>query len=159
MFSLITQKFNPMNITIFIIISLVSGFIGTLVMTTTQFLEITISKRQSSFTPAIAVSRVLGINLERLSYRHKTVLNYVAHFGYGTAWGIPLLIATFLSLDTFLSIVWWYFMLVWFQGFIIAPLFAQTSWPWRWGLKNILIDGIHKVIYSTSVVSVYLWLT
>ena len=141
-----------------IFLSLIAGFLGTVVMTISQFIEIGFTKRSSSFTPAMITSRLLGINFERLSEKAKVALNYATHFGYGTLLGVlvPLLLYALGSQGATMVIII-NALIVWVQGLIVVPVLGSLPPPWQWGTKWVIIDAFHHFVLGASTAVIYLF--
>jgi len=155
----------------FIVLSLSAGLVGTIAMTTGQLLEIKfISHRKFSYTPAIAISRLMNINFEVLSEMRKSQLNYLVHFTYGTMAGLPLfigavMISTDNSLFQLLNLLHipeyfflYYFAFIWLQGLMIVPLLAKTDPPWKWGTFSIATDAFHHLVYTSVAFYSYFYI-
>src|SRR3982751_4432655 len=65
---------------------LLSGLLGTAVMTVSSTLEMKLRKRAPSSTPAKAAQKLLGV--EPRDERAAQRLSNLVHFAYGTAWGL-----------------------------------------------------------------------
>lgn len=65
---------------------LLAGLIGTAAMTVSSTVEMRVNQRGASTTPAQAVSEVTGVSPADETSQQK--LNTLAHWGYGTAWGL-----------------------------------------------------------------------
>lgn len=146
------------SIGIIIVITLVAGFLGTIVMTLGQVFEMRLTGRTGSFSPAIAFSKVFGIDFEALTEKNKTVLNYGAHFLYGTVWAVPFVLLLLAGFTNYLSMLLVYFLIVWVQGMLVVPLLGIAPPPWRWGVGSLSKDGMHHLIYAlaTSLVLIKL---
>lgn len=129
--------------------AIVAGFLGTVVMTIGQFIEITITHRDSSFTPAIIFSRIFRLDFNKLSQRQKGLLNYVSHFGYGAFLGIFFPLFAFVISNKFFLFLG-YALFIWIQGLITVNTFGGVEPFWRWGGKWIFIDAFHHAILAVS---------
>jgi hypothetical protein len=65
---------------------LLAGLAGTAAMTVSSTVEMKINDRGSSTTPAQAVAEVTGVRPADDTAQQR--LNTLAHWGYGTAWGL-----------------------------------------------------------------------
>ncbi len=138
------------NIATVVLITLVAGFLGTTIMTFGQIFEMRITGRASSFSPGIVFSKVFGINFGALTEKNKKVLNYIAHFLYGTVWTIPFMFLLLYGLTNYLSMLLMYFLIVWTQGMVVVSLFGIGPPPWKWGIKSLSRDGMHHFIYAVA---------
>ena len=136
---------------------MIAGFLGTALMTVSQLIEMKITRREASFTPAIIISRIFRIPFERLSERNKVRLNWTVHIGYGTLLGltVPVLM---LFIQNLFALALINFIVVWGQGLIMVPLLGGHSPPWKWGLKWLFLDGFHHFVLSTATAVLYLTL-
>jgi len=138
------------------LITFVAGFLGTIVMTLGQLLEMKITGRSGSFSPAIAFSKIFGIDFGALTEKNKTVLNNVAHLLYGTLWAVPFTLLILAGFTDYLSMLLIYFLIVWVQGMIVAPLLDIAPPPWKWGVKSLSKDGLHHFIYALATSFVFI---
>jgi len=138
------------------LITIASGFLGAIVMMFGQMLERKITGREESFSPAIVFSKIFGIDFDVLTEKNKTVFNYGAHLLYGTVWAIPFVLLLLGGFTNYLSMLIIYFIIVWAQGVIIAPLLDIAPPPWKQGVKNLSKDGIHHFIYAFTTSLVFI---
>ena len=141
-----------------LILSFVAAFGGTLTMTLSQEIEMRINRRPVSFTPALAVFKILRLNFDVLSSRMKTFWSYTVHFVYGTFLGFPLALLYFFNVTNFVSVLVIYFLIIWIQGLIIIPLLGIAGPPWTWGVQPILTEIFHKTVYAFSTVIFFIFL-
>jgi len=141
-----------------IIISLISGFIGTASMTLSQIIEMKIRNRKASFTPAISVSRIFKIDFEKLSQVNKVRLNNAVHWGYGTAWGLFMVLFYLFNLNNLTYMILIYFVIMWGHGLILLPSLKVADPPWKWKKSDILLDAFHHFILAIITVLAYVYL-
>ena len=137
-------------------VSFIAGFLGTVVMTVGQEIQIRITKRPISYTPAIAFFKVFRLDFDALGNRAKGVASYAVHFAYGTFWGFPLALFYLAGFIDFIPMLIVYFLIVWIQGFITISLLRIAGPPWTWGLKKNLIEFFFKALYTTASLSFFL---
>ncbi|MFL5796778.1 MAG: hypothetical protein ACJ77A_02450 [Actinomycetota bacterium] len=134
----------------------VAGAAGTAAITVSQMMEAKIRGREPSTSAAQAVENVLDV--EPRYDKAEQRLNTVAHFGYGTAWGIPRgLLAAFglgpvpATLLHFLGV----------QGAAMAVVPATTESPpvTEWPRREIAVETLHHIVYATVAGAVFSWLT
>ena len=147
-----------MEFILIVLISFVAAFAGTVAMTLSQEIEIRITRRKISYTPAIAVFKILHLDFEKLSNTAKGVFSYLVHFGYGTIWGFPLALFYMFNFVSFIPVLIAYFFIVWIQGIVVIPLFGIAGPFWTWGRRAILTEVFHKIIYSAVTVVLFFWL-
>ena len=130
-----------------ILFSLAAGFLGTIIMTISQFIEIAITRRASSFTPAIISSRIFRFDFNKLNQRQKVLLNYITHFGFGTFLGIFFPLFAFLISSKFFLFLG-YGLFIWIQGLVTVSTLGGVEPFWRWGRKWIFIDAFHHTVLA-----------
>jgi len=141
-----------------IFLTLAAGLAGTIVMTIGQYIEIAISKRAPSHTPAIAAAKVLRIDFENFSEKHKNWFSNFVHYTYGTVWAWPVpALMMFTELPT-LMLTLVYFLIVWVQGFVVLKILGIAPWIWTWEKKWIFLEILFKGIYAVSVVLIFFFL-
>ena len=145
-----------MNLVLLFGTSLVAGFLGTVVMTVGQEIQIRIAKRPISYTPALAFFKIFRLDFDALNSRAKGVASYAVHFVYGTVWGFPLAILYLVGFTDFISTLIVYFLIVWIQGFITVWLFRIAGPPWTWGLRANLMEFFFKALYATAGLSSFM---
>jgi len=144
-----------MEVIILFAFSFIAAFLGTVVMTVGQEIELRINKRPISYTPALAVFKILRLDFERLSEKAKIFTSYLVHFGYGTFFGFPLVLLYLFGVTGFWTVTISYFFIVWIQGLIVIPLLGVAPPPWTWGTKAILTEIVHKAIYALATTAVF----
>jgi len=153
------DKIFVMESLLIIGLGLVSGLIGTIAMTTGQYVEIAINKRKSSFTPALIISKVFRFDLEKFDIQAKVRLNNLVHWSYGILWGAILAIIAYFFFE--LSLLWTavlYFIVFWIQALIVIPLYGIAPPVWKWEAKWIGIDALHHFVYAIVAAGSFLWL-
>lgn len=136
--------------------SLAAGFLGTVVMTIGQEIQIRVTKRPISYTPAIAFFKIFRLDFDALSSRVKGVASYAVHFVYGTAWGFPLALLYLAGFTDFIPTLIVYFLIVWVQGLTVVWLLRIAGPPWKWGLKANLMEFFFKALYATAGLSFFM---
>lgn len=147
-----------MTFVVLLLVSFAAGFLGTVIMTVVQLLEIELTKRPSSYVPALAFAKVFRFDLEKLSEISKDILNYAAHFAFGTFWGFPLAFFIFLGFVNFIPVLILYFLIVWTQGWVVLWALRFAPPIWRWKTRSIFVDGFHHFIYALSTVLFFLFI-
>lgn len=129
-------------------IGLVAGLVGTAAITVSQLIEMRIRGRKPSNSPAKAVSMVFAIHPDDAPAEAR--LSTLAHWGYGTSWGAARGLMTVFGLRGP-----WADALHWgaVQGtaFIMLPGLKVAPPVREWGAQEILIEGLHHVVYVTAV--------
>lgn len=130
------------------------GFAATAIMTLAQQIEMKITGRSGSDTPARAGSKFLGVTPVE---EKKNRFNNMVHFFYGTVWGV---VQGFLAVFglTRMAGAFLHFIIMWITGMILLPSLKVSTPPWKWGLKGIATDGFFHVVYAAGAALVYGWL-
>jgi hypothetical protein len=134
----------------------VAGAVGTAAITVSQAIEARIRGREPSTAAAESVENVLGIEPE--GEREERRLNTVAHFGYGTAWGVPRGILAALGLGAVPATVL-HFLGVQTAAMIVVPKTTDAPPPTEWGAKEIAVETFHHVVYAVVAGATYTALT
>ena len=137
------------------VVSFFSALLGTLVMTAGQEIEMSITGRPVSHTPAKAAFKILKLNYSKLDAQMKDIASYVVHFVYGAFWGFPLAIFYFLDFTKYLPVLFVYLVIIFAQGFITIKYLNIADWPWKWNKKWIITEVVHKVVYSIATVTIF----
>ena len=134
---------------------LFAGFAGTLAMTVSSTLEMKLSGRDASQTPAEAAEKVLNVKPpdEEAEARFSTLV----HWGYGTGWGGArgLLESAGLS-GTAATIA--HLALVWGSEQVILPALNVSAPVFKYGGKATATDLWHHVVYATATGLAYSYL-
>jgi hypothetical protein len=127
---------------------LVAGMAGTAAMTGSQMVDARLRDREPSTAPVDAAEKVLDIR--PTSEGKKEKVNNLVHWAYGTAWGVPraLLGAAPISGRAATGL---HFALVWGTAMIALPALRVSPPPQRWGVRELVIDGLHHALYAAVV--------
>ena len=136
--------------------TLIAGFLGTVVMTITQLIEIFITKRKSSNSPALAFSKIFGIDFDKLSEKSKTTLTYVIHFTYGTILALAVYVLYLLGIQNTIYLIAVYSLITVPQSWIMIPLLKMGPAFWKWGVSSVLKDAFHHLVLAISTVLIFL---
>ncbi|GAA4889725.1 hypothetical protein [Actinomycetospora straminea] len=122
-----------------------AGLLGTAAMTVSSTIEMRLQGRGASTTPAQAVAEVTGVRPADDDAQQR--LNTVAHWGYGTAWGLargaldlagrrgPL--ASVIHLAAVLG-----------AEQVMMPALGLGSPTPRYGASAAATDALHHVVYA-----------
>jgi hypothetical protein len=126
---------------------LVAGAVGTAAMTLFQMLEMKMTKREESTAPADAVGKVLEIQPRNEEGRQR--LNQVAHWLYGTAWGVPRAILGAVGLrEPAATAV--HFGAVWGSALTMPPVLDVAPPPNEMEPKEVAIDAARHAVYAVA---------
>ncbi|REK11854.1 MAG: hypothetical protein DWQ40_11935 [Actinobacteria bacterium] len=137
-------------------IGIVAGAAGTAALTLVQKIEMKITGRDSSTTPADTVDEVMGIAPDDDQKRER--FSNLAHWGYGTALGAVRGLLGSTPLKSPIADVA-FFAGVWGAPMIYLPALDITSPPTEWGLKQVAIDMGHHLVYAGTVAGIWYLLT
>ncbi len=134
---------------------LFAGLAGTAAMTVSSTLEMNLSGRGASETPAEAAETVLKVEPE--DEQSEGQFSNLVHWGYGTAWGgargllasagLPGPVATAAHLG-----------LVWGSEQVVLPALGVSAPVFKYGGKAVATDLLHHVVYATATGLAYAYL-
>ena len=134
---------------------LFAGAAGTAAMTVSSTLEMKLSGRAASETPAQAAEAVLDV--EPKDKESEGRFSNLVHWGYGTGWGgvrgllastgLPGPLATAVHLG-----------LVWGGEQVILPALNVSAPVFKYGGKATATDLLHHVVYATATGLAYCYL-
>jgi hypothetical protein len=137
-------------------IGLVAGFVGTVAITASQMVEMRIRHRKPSDSPAKAVEKVF--HLEPESEEAEKQLATVAHFGYGTAWGVfPAVMAGF-GVRGVPSVIA-HFAAIQGTAMVMLPGLKVAPPVKEWGAEEIAVEAVHHLVYAAAAGVTYEALT
>lgn len=128
-------------------IGLIAGFAGTIAMTISQKIEMKITGRESSDTPAKVARELFDIK-PVTEGKTKKVANEV-HWVYGTDMGIVRGALSFLGV-TGCAATAVHFATLWGTGMIMLPALRVAPPITKQKPKQIAIDGMHHLIYAVA---------
>ena len=134
---------------------LFAGVAGTAAMTVSSTLEMKLSGRPASQTPAEAAEKVLQVEPENEDTEAR--FSNLVHWGYGTGWGgvrgllastgIPGPVATLAHLG-----------LVWGSEQVVLPALDVSAPVFKYGGKATATDLLHHTVYATATGLAYAYL-
>ena len=124
-----------------------SGLVGTAAMTAFQKLvEMPITGRDDSYAPADFAEKVFPVAPKNQRARKR--LNYLAHFGIGTGWGVAYAIAHRSGLRGQRAVA------TVFAGVYTGDVVLNTALglykPWEWSFEDTAIDVIDKLVQAEA---------
>jgi len=124
---------------------LLAGLAGTATITVSQMIEMDLTGREPSTTPAEAVEKVFGIRA--IDDQHKAQLANLAHWGYGTSWGLFRSLLEMAGLHgSAASMVHW--AAIWGTASALLPG-LEVAPPAREGpVKMHATEGVGHLIYA-----------
>ena len=134
---------------------LFAGVAGTVAMTVSSTLEMKLSGRPASQTPADAAETVLEVQPEDEDSEAR--FSNLVHWGYGTGWGgvrgllastgLPGPVATLAHLG-----------LVWGAEQVVLPALNVSAPVFKYGGKATATDLLHHTVYATATGLAYAYL-
>ena len=134
---------------------LFAGVAGTAAMTVSSTLEMKLSGRPASQTPAEAAEKVLQVEPE--SEDTEARFSNLVHWGYGTGWGgvRGLLASTGISGPVATPA---HLGLVWGGEQVILPALGVSAPVFKYGGKATATDLLHHTVYATATGLAYAYL-
>lgn len=134
---------------------LFAGAVGTAAMPASNTIEMKLSGREPSKTPALAVCKALDIELKE--EQQKLTFANVIHWQYGTGWGSVRGMIDVVGLRglpatlTFLAAVWG-------TELVMLPAMGVTQPATKWSSREIGIDALHHVVYAFATSLEFSWM-
>ncbi len=134
---------------------LFAGVAGTAAMTVSSTLEMKLSGRGASQTPAEAAEKVLDVEPE--DEQTEARFSNLVHWGYGTGWGgvRGLLASAGLSGPTATLA---HFGLVWGAEQVVLPALNVSAPVFKYGKKATATDLLHHTVYAAATGLAYAYL-
>lgn len=135
--------------------ALLAAVFGTAVMTLSSTTEMHLRRRPPSQTPGEAGNRLLGLfGVAPRKGEELSLLSAWVHWVYGTLWGFPLWALMEPGLAGLDLVVAGpvFFVLVWAAALVGLPATGLAPPPWRWGAREVAIDGGHHAAYVLGVI-------
>ncbi|MFW5774876.1 MAG: hypothetical protein ACOCW2_01185 [Chitinivibrionales bacterium] len=124
---------------------LIAGVGGTAAITLAQMIEMKISGRKPSDTPARAGAKVLGV--EPRTEEDKERFNNLVHWCYGSMWGIFRADLLLLGMRKCPATIL-HFFAIWLSGMVFLPQLKVSPPPWKWGWKALAMDIVFHIVYA-----------
>lgn len=131
---------------------LIAGLAGTAAMTLCQMVEMKISKRAPSQTPAKAVGKVLHLQTTDQG-NQKQFVNQI-HWTYGTLWGLARAALDMACLKGWQATLLHY-QTVWGTSLLMLPTIKVVPPVKEWGTKEIATDALQHLVYAVVAGIVY----
>lgn len=123
---------------------LIAGFAGTIAITISQMIEMRITKRKASNSPARAVKKAL--NIEATPGNNEDFSNEV-HWVYGTSWGVMRGLLSMAGIRGFAATSL-HLASIWGTAATIQPKLDIAPPLSEWEPKDIAIDILHHTVYA-----------
>lgn len=122
-----------------------AGVAGTAAMTLSQKVEMALTGRSPSTSPAEAACIVLGIQTRSEAQEHRLATE--AHWAYGAGWGLGHLLTSRLPQPARTLL---YFGAVWGSGAALLAATGVAPPPTKWKPKSLITDLLHHAIYTVA---------
>jgi hypothetical protein len=134
---------------------LFAGVVGTAAMTVSSTLEMKLSGRDASQTPAEAAEEVLKVQPEDEGSEAR--FSNLVHWGYGTAWGGVRGFLSSAGLSGPMATAA-HLALVWGSEQVVLPTLDVSAPVFKYGSKATATDLLHHVVYATATGLAYSYL-
>ncbi|MGH2749917.1 MAG: hypothetical protein ACRDK3_03450 [Actinomycetota bacterium] len=131
---------------------LLAGVAGTAAITATTMADMRIRGRSSSDAPAQALEKVARVQPESDEAHQR--LASIAHWQYGTAWGVARGALDLIGVRGSVATVA-HFGLVWGAAMVMLPALRIAPPPTQWGAKELVIDGANHFAYAVTAGRAY----
>jgi len=131
---------------------IIAGLAGTAAISIAQMIEMKITKREPSDTPAKAVNKVL--NVEATDEAHKEQFVQQVHWTYGTLWGVTRGVLDLCGMKGMPGTAA-HWAAVWGTEMIMLPSIDVAPPVKEWGAKEISKDGMLHLVYAVAAGLVY----
>lgn len=128
-------------------IGLMAGLAGTIAMTISQAIEMRITGRQSSDTPANAVREVLDV--KPVTEGKTKEVSTKIHWVYGTTLGLVRGGLSLLGLKKLLATTI-HFIIIWSTELIMLPSLRVAPPVTKQKPKAVLTDAFHHIVYALT---------
>jgi len=129
---------------------LIAGLAGTAAMSLSQRIEMALTGRQPSATPAEALCLLLGF--ETRSEAEEQRLAEEAHWAYGTAWGLGHAVLRPIP-EPARGLV--FLGAVWGAGVALLTATRLSPPPTQWTTQSLLSDIAHHAVYVAAGSAAY----
>lgn len=119
----------------------VAGLLGTAVMTTSQYVELSLTKRALSTVPGQIGARLLSRPDEVDS------LSTPTHWAHGVALGVLRGALSGIGLRGPWGTVT-FFAITWTGDVLLYRVLDIADWPWRWTRAELATEVGHKALYA-----------
>ena len=136
-------------------VGVLAGLVGTAAMTVSSTVEMKITDREASSTPADAAGAVLGVT--PINDAGAARFGNAVHWGYGAGWGAVrgLLAAIGLHGPAAAGV---HYALVWGSEQAVLPATGAGKPVWEYGRAALATDALHHAVYAGATSLAYEWL-
>lgn len=133
-------------------VGLAAGLVGTVAMTVSSTVEMTLRRRGASDAPARAAAKVLGVAPE--GEKEKRRFSALVHWGYGTGWGAARGMLASLGLRG-APAAGTHFAMVWGSEQAMLPALGVAPPATEWGAGEVAVDAWHHLVYAAAAGAAY----
>lgn len=133
-------------------IGLLAGFAGAVLMTVSQKVEMAITGRQPSSTPAEAAEKIAGVDLADTDEQR---LSTPLHLAFGSALGLGLAASARVPEPARSAL---FFAGAWSAGTGVLTGLELSEPPTRWDAKTLAVDLAHHAVYAAGAVAAFVGL-
>lgn len=131
---------------------IIAGLAGTVAITVSQMIEMKLTGREPSDTPADAVEKVLDI--EPTTEEKKEKLVQEVHWTYGIMWGLGRSVIDLIGIKGIPAMLT-HFGALWGTAMVMLPSIEEAPPVTEWGAKEIAKDGLHHLVYAVAAGAAY----
>ena len=131
---------------------LIAGAAGTATMSISQLIDMKLSGREPSSTPAKAAEKVLHVKPEK--EEEENLLSREVHWAYGTSWGVLRGLLSAAGLKGWPA-TFAHFAAVWGSSLILLPRLGLSSPITKWKAPSINRDVLQHVVYAIAAGLIY----
>lgn len=128
-----------------ILFGLAAGLAGTAAMSVSQRIEIALTGREPSTSPAEAMCNLLGFETRTTPEERR--LAEEAHWAYGTAWGLGHPVMQAIP-EPGRSLA--YLATVWSAGAMLMSATRVAPPPTQWKPRSLASDLLHHAVYTAA---------
>lgn len=136
-------------------VGVLAGLVGTAAMTISSTIEMKVSDREASSTPADAAGAALGVKpVDDAGARR---FGTAVHWGYGAGWGAVRGLLGAIGLRGVAAGAT-HLALVWGSEQAVLPATGSGKPVWAYGGAAVATDALHHTVYALATSAAYEWL-
>lgn len=124
---------------------ILAGLAGTAAISISQMIEMKITGREGSDTPAKAVKKVLHV--QATDEEHQEQFVQEVHWTYGTLWGLARSVISLAGLKG-LPATALHYGAIWGTEMVMLPSIDVAEPVTKWGAKEVAKDGLNHLVYA-----------
>ena len=127
--------------------AILAGWIGTVVLTLSETVEMKLTGREASTVPGQVGSKLFGIQTKNQEALHR--LNTQVHWGHGVLMGSLRGVLCLFGLSR-LGATGIHYALVWGGDALLYAALGIAPLPWKWKRQELVTDMFHKGMYALA---------